>query len=476
MTESTIKPSSGRRTYSRVCKRWGRSSVPRAEGTDTARIAIRLALLALPAALPAQALADPAWTCSAGSGWVAAPGSRATAPAIGGDPCPVARGSAAPAAGDPGSVAADGTLAVDGGAASQTTDTRKPSAAIDAGSLTIENADGSLVVTASKLRAQASGSCDANRHPAYSSGSSLGTVTVDGRPVDTSHDYSEPGVGVNGAPLFGKITIKFGEVAQSGDSAVTRRALHVIVTDREGAIVFEGVGGEVAVGRDGSVCDPPPVCPPGQQPQAGRCVDVQVAPLPPPPPPAPPLPPSTSPGPSPSPGGGTKPPGGPSPRKRRGCTDTKARVGQVSARRLRAATFCLLNVQRKKHHLSRLRMRTDLTLAATRHARAMVTQRFFEHDEPSGPSFLDRILHSGYLQRYGSWHVGENLGWGWGSGGTPAAMVRAWMRSPPHRRNVLYPGFHDVGIAVRAGAPQSRARRQSITYVVDFGGFGRVRR
>lgn len=428
------------------------------------RIAITLSLAAFAAPAPSAAAATPAWTCNADAGWVAAAGNRTTAPAIGGEPCPVTQSAAAPVAGSPGSIGVDGTLSDDGGAGSQTVDTRKPKAAIDAKSLTIKNSDGSLAVMASKLEAQVTGSCDANRNPAFASAGSLGIVTLNGRSVDTSHDYSEPGVGVNGAPLFGKITLKFGEVVHNADGSLTRRAIHVIVTDRNGATVFEAVGGDVVVGSDGAVCDPPPVCPPGQQPQAGHCVDVQVAPLPPPPPPATPLPPPA--------GGGTpQQQASPAPGARHGCRDAGARIGNVSARRLQRATLCLMNAERARRHVGRLRMRTDLNLAATRHARAMLRGGFFSHDEPSGPSFLDRILRSGYLQRYGSWHVGENLGWGWGSGGTPAAIVAAWMRSPPHRRNILYRKFHDVGIAVRAGLPRSVDRKQSVTYVIDFGGF-----
>ena len=121
-------------------------------------------------------------------------------------------------------------------------------------------------------------------------------------------------------------------------------------------------------------------------------------------------------------------------------------------------------------------MSAQLSLAAARHVRNMVAGRYFAHDEPAGPTFLDRVLHSGYLQRYGRWSIGENLGWGWGSGGTPRAMVAAWMRSPPHRRNILNARFHDVGIAVRAGSPRPGVRRHSITYVIDFGGFQLVGR
>jgi uncharacterized protein YkwD len=146
----------------------------------------------------------------------------------------------------------------------------------------------------------------------------------------------------------------------------------------------------------------------------------------------------------------------------------------VSTRRLQIATLCLMNAERKRHRLSKLRRSADLSLAAARHARDMVAHGYFAHDEPNGRSVVDRILSSGYLQRFGRWRIGENLGWGWGGGGTPAAIVAAWMRSPPHRRNILSRRFHDVGVALRQGSPRQK-RAGSITYVIDFGGFQTLR-
>ena len=412
---------------------------------------------------PAAASADAAWSCAAETGWLAAAGQRVDAPKLGGEPCPATQSSAAGASGAPGSLAAAGSVTLDGGGSSQTTDTRKPQATVQAKSLAIHNADGKLVLTTSDLTTQAAGACDGNRTPVLTSSGTPGTVMLNGRTIDTSRDYSEPGVGVNGAPLFGKITIHFNEVAKT-DSGLTRRAIHLVVTDRNGALVFEAVAGEVSVGRSGAVCDPPPVCPPGTQPQAGRCVDVSVTPLPQPPPPAPPLPSNpvtgTQPGPTP-----THPGAAPS-----GCRDGDAGAGQVSPRRLALATLCLLNIERKAHHLRKLRMSAELSRAALRHARDMVKHRYFSHTEPDGDNVVQRILRSGYLERYGRWRIGENLGWGWGDGSTPRSIVAAWMRSAPHRHNILNKRFNDVGVAVALGSPRAR-RGKSITYVIDFGGF-----
>ncbi|HEX6714769.1 MAG TPA: CAP domain-containing protein, partial [Thermoleophilaceae bacterium] len=317
----------------------------------------------------------------------------------------------------------------------------------DAKTVSIRNGDGSLAVDASKLSVRAEGVCDASRQPSFTSGGNPGTVSLNGRPIDPGHEYSEPGVGVNGAPLFGKITIRFDEVTKT-DAGISRREIHVIVTDRDGATVFEAAAGEVAVGRGGAVCDPPPICPPGTQPQSGRCVDVTVAPLPPP---------GTPPG---TPPAGQQP--GAQPRKT-GCRDANASAKQVSERRIAAATLCLMNAELKRRHLPGLRSNSALRGAADRYARAMVAGHFFAHGD-----LLDRILHSGYLKRFGSWHIGENLGWGWGRGATPRAMMRAWMRSPSHRRNILGRRFRDAGVAVAFGSP-GRRKPGSITYVVDFG-------
>jgi uncharacterized protein YkwD len=354
---------------------------------------------------------------------------------------------------------------VAGGAESQTTDTRRPSATISANSLEIHNSDDSLVVTASNLSAQASGSCDQNRVPRFASSGSPGAVTLNHRPIDTSRDYTEPGLGGgNGAPLFGEITIRFNEVTTS-DTGITRNEIHVVVTDHSGAVVFEAVGGTVSAGRDGPVCDPPPVCPPGQEPQAGKCVDVIVTPLPPTPAPAP--------TPVPEPG---RPPTNPTfpqagvPVKTKGCRDVNAQAGRVPTRRLMRSTLCLLNNVRRGRHLPRLRLNAELSAAATRQGRDMLKRRYFAHEGPSGPTLTDRILRSGYLRRFGAWTLGENIGWGWRSYGTPRAIVAGWMRSPGHRRNIVSRKFRDIGIAVIVGDPLGH-RRKALLYVTDFGGF-----
>src|SRR5687768_14335714 len=117
-----------------------------------------LALLAA----PAYAHAQPAWSCSAGSGWVAANGQRSDAAGVGGLPCPTTQANAAAATGGAGSLTVSGTVRAVGGGESQTVDARAPSATFDGRSVGIQSADGRLVLTATRTLARASASCDAN--------------------------------------------------------------------------------------------------------------------------------------------------------------------------------------------------------------------------------------------------------------------------------------------------------------------------
>jgi len=80
-----------------------------------------------------------------------------------------------------------------------------------------------------------------------------------------------------------------------------------------------------------------------------------------------------------------------------------------------------------------------------------------------------RISRAGYLVSGGQFVIGEDIGGGGGLLGSPIAVVRDWMRSPPHRRNILDPHFRDAGVGVSRGFPISGPGLRAATYTVDFG-------
>ena len=135
---------------------------------------------------------------------------------------------------------------------------------------------------------------------------------------------------------------------------------------------------------------------------------------------------------------------------------------------MRGATLCLINHQRHRHGLGSVHSQRSRARAATRHSNDMVRRDYFSHDSPGGGSIQTRIGGSGYLAGARSFIFGEVIGGGIASGGTPKAVVRAWMHSAPHRMAILTGGFHDAGVGVAKGFPGHGTN--GATFTVDFGG------
>jgi uncharacterized protein YkwD len=134
------------------------------------------------------------------------------------------------------------------------------------------------------------------------------------------------------------------------------------------------------------------------------------------------------------------------------------------------ATLCLVNAERTRRGLSRLRAETRLAGAASRYARRMVAEQFFDHVSPTGSTMEARVRQTGYLRNAVGWSLGENIAWGTGSVATPRSIVAAWMGSPGHRANILRARFRDAGIGVAFGAPvRLTGGGPAGTYVNEFG-------
>lgn len=151
-----------------------------------------------------------------------------------------------------------------------------------------------------------------------------------------------------------------------------------------------------------------------------------------------------------------------------GCANADLQPARGNLRRVRRATLCLLNRQRTRHHLPRLHANRPLRRVATRYARTMVAQSFFDHVTPGGTTFVQRIQRgSTYLRDANGYEVGENLAWGGGTLSTPRRIVRSWMASPGHRANVLKRAYRDIGVGVALGTPVGSG--PGATYVNEFG-------
>ena len=125
-------------------------------------------------------------------------------------------------------------------------------------------------------------------------------------------------------------------------------------------------------------------------------------------------------------------------------TAPAARVRSAGARLTGTETAFLqeMNRVRTAHGLRALRIDGLLERAARSHTASMLRTGSFEHGDFSG-----RMAQFGVRRSM----AGENLAWGVGESGTPQELVAAWLRSPPHRANLLRRGFRRVGVGAQVG-------------------------
>jgi uncharacterized protein YkwD len=147
----------------------------------------------------------------------------------------------------------------------------------------------------------------------------------------------------------------------------------------------------------------------------------------------------------------------------------KTNPAHLSNGQARKAILCLVNQKRARSGVGKLDRNRALQKAAQRHNRRMHGTGCFSH-QCSGEAALDRRLKSvGYLSGgLSRWGYGENIGWGMRNDGTPKAMVKAWMKSPGHRANILSDSFEHIGVGFDNGTPQSKRDPGGI-YTTDFG-------
>jgi len=119
------------------------------------------------------------------------------------------------------------------------------------------------------------------------------------------------------------------------------------------------------------------------------------------------------------------------------------------------AVVCLVNRERGAHRLPPLHGNRRLDRSAQGWTDFMVSHGEFTH----GSNFGSRITAVGFRWS----QAGENIATGFE---TPAAVVRAWMASEGHCRNILTPGFASVGTGVAAAGVRGYGTRG--TWTQDF--------
>ena len=123
-----------------------------------------------------------------------------------------------------------------------------------------------------------------------------------------------------------------------------------------------------------------------------------------------------------------------------------------------------INQLRRSAGLNELSVNYKLCLAAREHSQDMVKRGFFSHNSP----IRGRRTYNDRARRYGATAIAENIA----KAADPGLAVTMWMKSGPHRRNILDPRARSLGIGFagnkftlmlgRGEPPREKSGRQNV--------------
>ncbi len=105
----------------------------------------------------------------------------------------------------------------------------------------------------------------------------------------------------------------------------------------------------------------------------------------------------------------------------------------------------LTNLERENKNLKPLKTDQNLNNIAYQKAKDILDREYFAHISPTGEGAADLAERYGYEYLL----IGENLAKGIFADNQE--IIEGWMNSPPHRENILKPGYEEIGIAIRKG-------------------------
>lgn len=134
-----------------------------------------------------------------------------------------------------------------------------------------------------------------------------------------------------------------------------------------------------------------------------------------------------------------------------GCPNARAQPADVTVAQLRQAITCLIHQARERRDRKKVRGEPHLKRVAQDHNDVMLEQDCFEHECRGEAPLEDRIVESGYLEPGDRFGYAENTGYA----KTPAAMLREWLHSSFHRRNLVGKRFRHLGVGAGKGTPDA---------------------
>jgi uncharacterized protein YkwD len=147
---------------------------------------------------------------------------------------------------------------------------------------------------------------------------------------------------------------------------------------------------------------------------------------------------------------------------------SRGRVTSVSS--LNKQILREVNRVRGHHGLKPLARSRQLSNAAAKHSRSMAVDGYFAHESADGSVFWQRIKHYYPARGHSYWAVGENIVWASPKLSARRA-VKMWMKSRPHRKNLLSKRWREIGLAAvhAPNAPGTYDHLAATIVTADFG-------
>ena len=128
----------------------------------------------------------------------------------------------------------------------------------------------------------------------------------------------------------------------------------------------------------------------------------------------------------------------------------------------------LHNKIRRDRNLKTFCVHPKLQRAARAHSRDMIRRDYFSHNTKGGGTFSKRLKKFGYTSKgFRYYTTGENIAYGSGSKDEPQQVMRAWMKSPGHKKNIVNKKFREVGVGTYTGT--YKKHKDVTMYTADFG-------
>ncbi|MCW2990387.1 MAG: hypothetical protein JWM73_981 [Solirubrobacterales bacterium] len=108
--------------------------------------------------------------------------------------------------------------------------------------------------------------------------------------------------------------------------------------------------------------------------------------------------------------------------------------------RTEISVFRAVNRARRHHGLRRLRLVPSISFMAAVHSQDQAVNRFVSHSSSDGTTFAQRIHRVANARA-----VGETI-IEFGGRMSGRRIVRAWMNSPPHRRELMSGAYRRIGV------------------------------